>query len=157
MMTKEEFKSLMDGFVRLSDRELFVLGTAYLEDIMTDLLGKRLIGRNIFAKKGISDKVDLAYAVGILHQIVHGLLKDIIFIRNKFTHRPEVNTLADATVAQKLDNVLRVFNPHLDNVVEGLAPEPLSTRQRAELVMGILIKELSKISVSKITSLQDRP
>ena len=79
----------------LSDRDTLTIITAYIDDFVCRLLRARLIHdgkKQLWFESqnfGITNKLHLAYAVGLISNDIFNNLTYIVKIRNKFAHIPD--------------------------------------------------------------------
>lgn len=83
-------------FKASSDRAAAIIGGAYLDELITEVLRSFLVGdkksdKSIFEGNGalatFSSKIELAYRSGLLSKLEHKSLHCIRRIRNEFAHR----------------------------------------------------------------------
>lgn len=104
-MTVEEINSFLEEFQNASDRATAVLGAAYLDEVIGDLLVAFMIDENSFVNASIlgrgtgrgildsfSKRTDMAYALGLLRSDEKRDMSLIRKIRNSFAH--EIQSLS---------------------------------------------------------------
>lgn len=101
-----------------SDREIAIIGVAYIEDILTSMLEARIIPSGLNPKKedSFSFKVNLARSVGILRKPIYDSLKNILRIRNKFAHDYSKENLDDKKISCDIDTIFRLNKEILEAV-----------------------------------------
>lgn len=101
-----------------SDREIAIIGVAYIEDILTTMLEARIVpgGIDLKSQDSFSFKVKLARAVGILKKTVYDSLKNISYIRNKFAHEYSMEKFCDEKLSSKIDSIFQLNREILEAV-----------------------------------------
>lgn len=114
----EVFSECFELLSGKSDRESVIIGVAYIEDILTNLLEARIVPGGIDLKKedSFSFKVNLARSVGILRKSVYDSLKNILKIRNKFAHDYSKENLDNEKISCDIDTIFRLNKEMLEAV-----------------------------------------
>lgn len=101
----EVFLECSDLLSGKSDREIAIIGVAYIEDILTNMLEARIVPGSIDLKRedSFSFKVNLARAVGLLRKTAYDSLKNISHIRNKFAHDYSKKNLDVEKISSRID------------------------------------------------------
>jgi DNA-binding MltR family transcriptional regulator len=109
-----EFSSFLDDFQKESDRAAAVLGAAYLDERLEQLLRSVFVGTPRFVEELLtgqgglatfSARISIAYATGLITLPVAQDLHLIRRIRNDFAHARTRVTFASVTVAQRVDKI----------------------------------------------------
>lgn len=107
-----EFKDFSNELEKESDRGIAIICHAYIEDLLKELLKKRLIEDKIFLKrleKSISFEqlLTLCFISGVVSKKERQDIKLLDEIRNKFAHRRKANSFDYANICEKC-NKLRI-------------------------------------------------
>jgi DNA-binding MltR family transcriptional regulator len=122
-----------------NDRTAVIMSCSLLEELVRSLLEKFFVddsSKNEIRDKFVgpysdlsaTDKVDLAYLLGLITKETRNLVADIGKIRNGFAHNHKLYTFADVAAHQKLKttsrtlakNIRVMFNPAETNTEEFL-------------------------------------
>jgi DNA-binding MltR family transcriptional regulator len=149
-MTKteeEEFKSLMNSIAKLllpeealseaenylnirielqkeSERGSVLLAASYLENLLEEVLRKKLIGNkkhldDLFDYSGplgtFSSRISIAYSMGILLDDEFNDLSIIRKIRNDFSHKPTIIKFSDQKISSLCDKLKCIIRENLDS------------------------------------------
>jgi DNA-binding MltR family transcriptional regulator len=109
--TAEEIEAIYAEVEAQTDRGAAIIAAAIVDDLLTEALRRRLIltttlAENLFNfdKNGplanLTQKIDLAFAVGMIRSSVRNDLHNIRRIRNRFAHKIEPLTFADQKISQ---------------------------------------------------------
>ena len=105
---KQKLRGIEDELAAQTDRGAAIIGSAIIEDFLSDALKERLIlssdlRKSLFKANGLlanfSAKIDMAFAVGICSTNLRADLHDIRRIRNRFAHTPEPLRFSDEEIA----------------------------------------------------------
>lgn len=101
-----------------SDREIAIIGVAYIEDILTSILEARIVQGCIDLKRedSFSFKLNLARAVGLLKKTTYDSLKNISKVRNDFAHDYSKKNFDDEKLSCQVDNIFRLNKDILEAV-----------------------------------------
>jgi len=91
-----EFKDFSNELEKESDRGMAIICHAYIEDLLKELLKKRLIEDKIFLKKleksiSFEQLLALCFISGVVSEEERQDIKLLDEIRNKFAHRRKAN------------------------------------------------------------------
>ena len=127
----EVFLECSDLLSGKSDREIAIIGVAYIEDILTNMLEARIVPGSIDLKRedSFSFKVNLARAVGLLRKTAYDSLKNI---RNKFAHDYSKKNLDDEKISSRIDVIFQL-NKEIFEAVKNVAEESISEEYKEEL------------------------
>lgn len=136
----EVFLECSDLLSAKSDREIAIIGVAYIEDILTNMLEARLVPGSIDLKRedSFSFKLNLARAVGLLRKTVYDSLKNISHIRNKFAHDYSKKNLDDEKLSCQIDTIFRL-NKDILEAIKIVAEKEISEDHKEEL--AVLLKD----------------
>ena len=137
---------LYDTFSKESDRGVAIVGAAYLDERLGDLLesfliddGKevhRLLSASQFAPLGtFGAKTSAAYCLGLISKNEYEDLNGIRGIRNDFAHRQKDVSFTDADVGLKCDRLL-LWRP-LEDLLK-----PRSARDIFQFTTSLLLSRL---------------
>ena len=130
----EVFLECSDLLSGKSDREIAIIGVAYIEDILTNMLEARIVPGSIDLKRedSFSFKVNLARAVGLLRKTAYDSLKNISHIRNKFAHDYSKKNLDDEKISSRIDVIFQL-NKEIFEAVKNVPEESISEEYKEEL------------------------
>ena len=105
----EVFLECSDLLSGKSDREIAIIGVAYIEDILTNMLEARIVPGSIDLKRedSFSFKVNLARAVGLLRKTAYDSLKNIK--SDNLEEYIELRSLAYDSVCSDSKNAAGIF------------------------------------------------
>ncbi|WP_165064445.1 hypothetical protein [Desulfovibrio sp. ZJ200] len=126
-----ECSNLLSG---KSDREIAIIGVAYIEDILTSMLEARIIPGGIDLKRvdSFSFKLKLARSVGILRKKIYDSLNNILTIRNDFAHDYAEKNLNDEKFSCYVDNIFRLNKDILESI-KRVSEKNISKKYKEEL------------------------
>ncbi len=111
-----EFAKLQSEFNRETPRAVAIVGYAYLDDFLKELLKATLIENKRlfkdFTKRLNSEqRINMCYLLGLIDERIKDDLKQIKNIRNEFAHDKELNSFDKKNIGaecEKLDYLKRV-------------------------------------------------
>lgn len=132
-----EFQDFIEELKKESDRGIAIICHAYIEDLLKELLKKRLIEDKHFIKrleKSISfdQLLILCFITGVIKEKEKQDIKLLDEIRNKFAHRRKVNNFDQAKICDLCNNLI---------IPKDLSGE--STRIKYVVVAGYYIQILN--------------
>ncbi|EBA9709818.1 hypothetical protein ACGJWK_001804 [Klebsiella aerogenes] len=139
------FEEIRCEFSSNSDRGVTVIAASIIDSLMEELLESFLVTfesksdrKNIFSSNGplsnLSNKIEMAFSLGLISIFDKKLLKTIVLIRNKFAHRisgisfknKEIiesckqlvitdNLIVSMDIGYKIDNIPIIYKPKKDD------------------------------------------
>jgi DNA-binding MltR family transcriptional regulator len=108
--TEADIKAIYDEIDAQTDRGAAIIAAAILDDFLSDLIKKRLvltpkIEQRIFnfdtggLASEYTQKIDLAFSIGLFNQKIFEDLRLIGKIRNRFAHKIDPITFSDPEIA----------------------------------------------------------
>jgi hypothetical protein len=86
-----------------SDRAAAVLGAAYLDELLKELLRHACVNSDIAAGfRNLASRIDAAFSMGLIPELVRHDLHIVREIRNKFAHESRYRTFAQASAKEAL-------------------------------------------------------
>lgn len=119
-LTEQDWKSydaeISEQIDRKNDRAVAIISAAMVEDRLQWLIEAKFIAglsstrrERLFGGFGplatFSSKIEIAYALGVIGEQVHGQLRQIGRIRNKFAHEFRRLRFADPEIAKLIDEL----------------------------------------------------
>lgn len=141
-----DFDEFLQEFQRESDRAAAILGAAYIDARLEELLrakfvsGPKFVEDLITGQGGLSSfsaRIGVAYAVGLIDSIVALDLHLVRRIRNDFSHKRQGLSFDTPVMANRV-NEFRTLAALRDSTGEPL-PLELPPRKRFNLAVGVLV------------------
>lgn len=108
-----EIQEFLKEFQNESPRAAAILGGAYLDYLLKELLKSRLVkDRSLFKELDsltFERRMNLCYLTGIINRAERDDLKKINWIRNKFAHDIKLNTFMRGDISNECNN-LKIIN-----------------------------------------------
>lgn len=143
----KEFNKFLKRCSGLSDRDMLIIGMAFLEEILGNILEKRLICNKSFfsikpKKQQFAERIRLAYSTGVLMRKNCCLLHKMSEIRNKFAHVYDLESLNDEKLNDSIDSICDDNKDILENVYSDIA-YVISQKEEWQGCAEIIKEELS--------------
>lgn len=141
-----DFDDFLREFQRESDRAAAVLGAAYADARLEDLLRAKFAGLSGFVEDllsgqgglaNFSARISVAYAVGLISLDVATDLHLVRKIRNEFAHKPHGLSFATPSVTQRVDE-LRILKVMRDEKGKPVFVD-LESRKKFNLAVAVLV------------------
>lgn len=117
LLDDPEFHAFMDEFQAESDRAAAVLGAAYLDDLLEELLELSFVGEGRTKQQlldtnqalgSFGPRITTAYSVGLITQSEFTDLRIVKGIRNDFAHKRHGLSFDDQSVSDRVANLTAV-------------------------------------------------
>lgn len=158
----EDYKSnylriLMERFDRCSVPELLIIGVAAIDDLLIQILKKRLVETKWCASNnfGVFNRLNLALSTQSISKELYKGLTDLIEIRNKFAHNFIIESLSHEKVSDPVTRLIKsnhfLFEHIADDVYAELSRTDSTAPTQEEIVNRIPISQKIEIILTAFT------
>ncbi|MDF7650740.1 hypothetical protein PUG42_19600 [Erwiniaceae bacterium L1_54_3] len=143
----ERQKILKEEFRGSSDRASAIVGAAFLDELLTEILKEYLVDdtikndKEIFSGVGplatFSSKINMAYRLGIISKSERKIIHCIRDVRNKFAHKLDGVSFEENSIRQKVQSIEIPINLLIPSDI------PISSSHDTEPLVPTLIKASS--------------
>lgn len=115
-MQIDDYVEFFEEFVKESDRAAIVLGAAHMDELLKDILKKRLINpkKDLFEFNGpfgtFSARINSAYVLGVIDKAFTDKLHMIRNLRNSSAHNIKKIDLNTPEISQQLAQIVKAFD-----------------------------------------------
>ena len=153
-MDREGFRKFFEEFMSESDRAALVLGVAQMDELLREILEKRLIDakKSLFDFNGpfgtFSARIDSAYVTGVIDKDLKSKLHMIRKIRNECAHNIEGVDFSSQSISQRVQELAaafsnkKIWNERLPQVEEtfSISGNSLVLRFAVSLLVKVLVE-----------------